>query len=114
MLKRVAKALNATLFGHMIARLGSFVLVPLFLGRWSASVYGEYLALFAAVSYLSGLDIGMQLATVNRLTKAYAKKDLDEYRLVQHSALTFYLCVAGGATVLAIFFRSVRHIKARI
>jgi len=102
MLKRVAKALNATLFGHLIARVGSFVLVPLFLSRWSASLYGEYMALFAAVSYLSGLDIGMQLAAVNRLTKAYSRKDLDEYRLVQHSALAFYLCVAAGATLLAI------------
>ena len=74
MLKRVAKALNATLFGHLIARVGSFVLVPLFLSRWSASLYGEYMALFAAVSYLSGLDIGMQLAAVNRLTKAYASE----------------------------------------
>jgi O-antigen/teichoic acid export membrane protein len=103
MLKRVAKALNATLFGHLIARAGSFVLVPLFLSRWSASLYGEYMALFASVSYLSGLDIGMQLAAVNRLTKAYAREDLDEYRLVQHSALAFYLCVATGTTLVAIF-----------
>ena len=30
MLKRVAKALNATLFGHLIARVGSFRLVSCF------------------------------------------------------------------------------------
>ena len=69
MLKRVAKALNATFFGHVIARLGSFLLVPLFLTYWAPIRYGEWLTMFAAVSYLATLDIGVQLAAVNRLTR---------------------------------------------
>jgi O-antigen/teichoic acid export membrane protein len=94
MLRRILPAANAIFVGHMIPRLGSIILVPLFLRTWSATLYGEYLALFAAVSYLSSLDIGMQQASVNRLTQAYAKGDLDDYRAVQHTMIAFYVVLA--------------------
>src|SRR5438132_7041137 len=83
-----------------LARVGSLVLVPLFLRYWSASLYGEYLAMFAVVSYLTSLNIGVQSAAVNRLTQAYATGDFDEYRSVQHTALAFYVTLAAAATVL--------------
>src|SRR6266404_3843111 len=83
-----------------MVRLGSLVLVPLFLRYWSAISYGEYLALFAAVGYLGSLDIGMQWAAVNRLTQAYARNDLDEYRIVQHSSLFFYVVLSASVTLL--------------
>ena len=100
MLRRVLPAANAIFLGHVIVRLGSLVLVPLFLRFWSPVSYGEYVALFAAVGYLASLDIGMQWAAVNRLTQAYARNDLDEYRTVQHSSLLFYLVISAGVTLL--------------
>lgn len=100
MLRRVLPAANAILIGHMIPKLGSVILVPLFLRHWTATLYGEYLALFAAVSYLSSLDVGVQQASVNRLTQAYAKEDLDQYRIVQHTTTAFYLGLATTVTIL--------------
>jgi O-antigen/teichoic acid export membrane protein len=100
MFRRILPAANAILIGHMIPRLGSIILVPLFLKTWSATLYGEYLALFAAISYLSSLDIGMQQASINRLTQAYAKGDLDEYRAIQQSAVAFYVILATVVTVI--------------
>ena len=100
MLRRVLPAANAIFLGHVMVRLGSLVLVPLFLRYWSPVSYGEYLALFAAVGYLGSLDIGMQWAAVNRLTQAYARNDLDEYRTVQHSSLFFYLLLSASVTLL--------------
>ncbi len=100
MLRRVLPAANAIFLGHVMVRLGSLVLVPLFLRYWSPISYGEYLALFAAVGYLGSLDIGMQWAATNRLTQAYARNDLDEYRTVQHSSLFFYLVISAGVTLL--------------
>jgi len=100
MLRRILPAANAIFIGHMIPRIGSIILVPLFLRNWSPTLYGEYLALFAAVSYLSSLDIGMQQASVNRLTQAYAKGALTEYRTVQHTTLVFYLMLATAVTCL--------------
>jgi O-antigen/teichoic acid export membrane protein len=73
-------------------------LVPLFLRYWTATQYGEYLTLFAAVAYLTGLDIGMQQATVNRLTQAYARNDLESYQRIQQTALLFYVVLATGVT----------------
>jgi O-antigen/teichoic acid export membrane protein len=101
MLRRVLHAANAIVCGHTLVRLGSLVLVPLFLRYWTATRYGEYVTLFAAVTYLTGLDIGMQQATVNRLTQAFARNDLEEYRSVQRTALTFYVVIATGITLLA-------------
>lgn len=104
MLRRVFNAANAILFAHLIVRLGALFLVPLYLRYWSPSLYGEYLALFAAVSYFTSLDIGVQQAAVNRLTQAYAKGEFEEYRSIQHTALAFYLVLAIGATCLAAGF----------
>src|SRR5260370_38462177 len=43
----------------------------------------------------------MQQAAINRLTKAYARGNFEEYRSVQHTALAFYLALAIGGTCLA-------------
>jgi O-antigen/teichoic acid export membrane protein len=101
MVKRIFRAINAIFFSHVIVRLGSLILVPLCLKYWTANLYGEYLALFASVSYLTSLDFGMQQAAVNRLTQAYARGELAEYRVVQHTALAFYLLLATTVTLAA-------------
>jgi O-antigen/teichoic acid export membrane protein len=107
MLRRVFSAANAIFFAHLIVRLGALFLVPLYLKYWSPSLYGEYLALSAVVSYFASLDIGMQQAAINRMTQAYAKGDFQEYRSVQHTALAFYLSLAiGGTCLAAIFFQA--------
>ena len=100
MLRRVLRAANAIFFAHLIVRLGALLLVPLYLKYWSPGFYGEYLALFAAVSYFASLDIGMQQAAINRLTQAHARGDMPEYRSVLHTATVFYLLLAIGATCL--------------
>lgn len=105
MLRRVFSAANAIFFAHLIVRMGALFLVPLYLKYWSASLYGEYLALSAVVSYFASLDIGMQQAAINRMTQAYARGDAEEYRSVQHTALAFYLALAmAGILLAAVFF----------
>lgn len=104
MFRRVLSAANAIFFAHLIVRLGALFLVPLYLRYWSPNLYGEYLALFAAVSYFASLDIGMQQAAINRLTQAYAKGDFEDYRSIQHTALAFYLVLAISTTCLVAGF----------
>src|SRR5260370_34838059 len=101
MLRRVFSAANAIFFAHLIVRLGALFLVPLYLKYWPTSLYGEYLALSAAVSYFASLDTGMQQAAINRLTKAYASDNFEEYRSVQHTPWPFYIALAIGATCRA-------------
>jgi O-antigen/teichoic acid export membrane protein len=104
MLKRVAHAFVAYFFGQGIGVVASLLLVPLYLHVWSPALYGEWLALYSVVAYLSSLDLGVQTYAVNRLTQAYARGDLHEYREVQHTAFAFYFCLALlGSVALTAF-----------
>jgi len=104
---RVVQSLTAILSGKILLTIGSLLLVPLYLTHWSPTVYGEWLALSAAVAYLSALDLGMNMGAVNRLTQAYAHGDTAEYTAVQRAGLAFYGWVAltgtmGLAAVVAV------------
>jgi len=104
MLKRVAHAFLAFFFGQGLGIAAALLLVPLYLHVWSPALYGEWLALYSVVAYLSSFDLGVQTYAINRLTQAYARGDLQEYRRVQHTAFAFYFCLAllGSAALAAI------------
>jgi O-antigen/teichoic acid export membrane protein len=104
MLKRALHAFVAFCFGQGIATVGYLFLVPLYLHVWPASLYGEWLALGSVVAYFSCLHLGVQTWAVNRLTHAYARGEMEEYRRVRDTAFGFYFCLAlAGSTVLAVF-----------
>lgn len=100
MLRRVVKAAVATLSAQGITILSNLLLVPLFLRHWSPLVYGEWLALSSLTAYLSTVDMGVSIFGVNKLTQAYARGDMGEYRLYQSTFLGFYLVVASAGTLL--------------
>ncbi|HEY0566254.1 MAG TPA: hypothetical protein VGC88_11755, partial [Terriglobales bacterium] len=99
-MRRLLQSLNALLIGQVITRLGSFFMIPLYLHFWSAVQYGEWITLFAAVGYLYTLDVGMQVAAVNRLTQLYARDDFAAYRRLQASCVVGYAGLALLGTVL--------------
>ena len=76
MLKRLIQGIGANFLGQVINVASRVLLVPLFLTAWGAQVYGEWLILSSVVAYLSLTDLGGQLYIVNRLTQAYAQKDI--------------------------------------
>ena len=100
MLKRLVHAFLAFSFGQAVVILTNILLVPLYLRVWTPAVYGEWLAIYSVVMYLSNLDLGMQTYVLNRLTQSYARRDMRDYTEQQHSAVAFYLALAGGGTVL--------------
>ncbi len=97
---RVLRGLAALVCGQGIRTLGHLMLVPLYLRYWSATAYGEWLALASLTGYLSAFDLGVNTAGVNRLTQEYARGDLGAYARYQASALTFYAVVAGAGSLL--------------
>jgi len=111
MLKRIAHAFVAFFFGKGIGVVASLLLVPLYLHVWSLALYGEWLALYSVVAYLSNLDFSVQTYAVNRLTQVYAKGDLNEYRLIQHTAFKFYVGIATIGTVAVALFALFAPIK---
>jgi len=85
------QGIGANFLGQLI-NLGSRVLlVPLFLTAWGAQVYGEWLLLTSIVAYLSLTDLGGQIYIVNRLTQAYAQKDIPLFRQILHTGLKLFL-----------------------
>jgi O-antigen/teichoic acid export membrane protein len=104
MLKRAFYAFVAFFFGQGIGIAGYLLLVPLYLHVWPASLYGEWLTLGSVVAYFSTFHLGVQTYAVNRLTQAYARGDMEEYRRVRDTAFAFYLGVAlVGSAVLGAF-----------
>ena len=108
--------------GQMLNTLLSLILVPLYLAHWPVAVYGEWMALSSVVAYFALFDFGMNAAAANVMTAAYARQEVARFRMIQASAMVFYLCVAVAITivvgVLAVCFRlpawiGVRHIPAR-
>jgi O-antigen/teichoic acid export membrane protein len=103
LLRRVGKAFIALLSGQVLTIVAQLLLVPLFLKFWSVTVYGEWLALSSLVAYLSTFDFGTNMAAVNRMTQAWAKRDVRSYKKTQHTAIAFYLVIAiAGTVILAI------------
>ena len=97
---RILGGLGALAAGQGLRTAGHLLLVPLYLRYWSATRYGEWLALSSLASYLSTLDIGLNTAGINRLTQAYARGDRQAYARYQDSALAFYALVAGAGTIV--------------
>ncbi len=93
--KRVIWGSLFNILGEGIGILKNLLLVPLFLGSWGILVYGEWLAIYALVGYLTLANIGMQSFVINRLTQAYARGNLEEFTEIFHSALRLYLIIAG-------------------
>ena len=99
--RRVTKGVLANMLGQVINGGGQVLLIPIFLAYWGRQLYGEWLTLSAAITYLAMLDFGMQMFLVNRLNQCYVRGDYKEYARSLHSALLFSLAVAGAALVLA-------------
>lgn len=102
-LGRVGNASVAMLFAQVINMASNLLLVPLFLLVWSVQLYGEWVTLTALVAYLSTMDMGVGLYGVNKLTQAYARKEIREYRRYQSTFLAFYLTGAVLGTILLAF-----------
>jgi O-antigen/teichoic acid export membrane protein len=99
-LGRVGATLSALVLGQVIVRLGGLLLVPLFLRRWSATEYGEWLALAALAGYLALADPSIHLAAVNALTQAHARGDVAAFRRLHRSALLTYAGLAAVGSLL--------------
>lgn len=114
MLKRLLRSISALFAGQVLNAVGNLLLVPLFLARWPAGIYGEWMALSAMVAYFSVTDLGMNSAAANAMTAAYARGDLDQYRYLQGSAMAFYVVIALSVSLLVGFLTMILPIPAWI
>jgi O-antigen/teichoic acid export membrane protein len=105
---RLLHGTGAGVFSYGIAITGNLLLLPLYLRFWSVAVYGEWMALYSAVNYLTNLDFGLTFAAINSATIAYARGDIRTFRRVQGTTWAISLLIAGIG-ILAVVILSVAY-----
>jgi O-antigen/teichoic acid export membrane protein len=105
-LLRIGKLFGAQNAGQLITILTQLLLPPAFLHAYGVSLYGQWLALGAAITYLSTFNYGLQTYTNMQMTIHYSRGELQETREVQSAGLRILLTtfVIFNTLLLAIFF----------
>lgn len=122
-LRRILKLLGAFFMSQGVTTLSQLIVPPIFLHRYPHGVemYGEWIALTAAVSYLGTLNSGIQTYGNTQMTLHYNRGEIKETKVVQSSALRIMMMmvlVAAGAGVATLFmpiasWMGLRHISSR-
>src|SRR5271163_2106613 len=102
-LRRILKMLLAFVTGQAVTVFSQLLIPPLFLHRFAngIAVYGEWITLSAAVSYLGSLNYGVQTYAINQMTIYRNRGEIDECRRVQASALRLLFWVMLAVLPLA-------------
>jgi O-antigen/teichoic acid export membrane protein len=107
-LQRILRMLMSFFTGQGVTIVSQLLIPPFFLLRYAdgVEVYGEWVALSAAVTYLSTLNYGIQTYANNQMTIEYNRGSVDGAKTLQASALRLLLLVVGVLSVvgLAVFF----------
>ncbi|RRA49817.1 lipopolysaccharide biosynthesis protein [Acidipila sp. EB88] len=103
-LRRIAKLFAAQNANQLVVVLQQVLLPPAFLRIMGTSLYGQWLALSAAVSYLATFNYGLQTYTNMQMTIHYNRGEVQECREVQSAGLRI---VCGAYLAVAIVFLAV-------
>ncbi len=110
-IRRIVKLFAAQNANQIVVMLTQFLLPAAFLHVFGKSIYGQWLALSAAVSYLGTLNYGLQTYTNMQMTIHYNRGEVQECREVQSAGLRIVLAGFFGAAVvlLLVFLLPVNH-----
>jgi O-antigen/teichoic acid export membrane protein len=106
-LQRILRMLASFFTGQGVSIISQLLVPPFFLLRYAegVEVYGEWVALSAAVTYLSTLNYGIQTFASNQMTIEYNRGEVAAAKTLQASALRLLLLVVGvlGIAGLGVF-----------
>jgi len=105
-LRRILKLLGAFFMSQGVATLSQLIVPPIFLHRYPHGVemYGEWVALTAAVSYLTTLHGGIQTYANNQMTLHYNRGEVTEAKTVQSNAMRIMMMMALLAAGIGVAF----------
>jgi uncharacterized integral membrane protein len=98
-LGRVSKLFAAQNATQVVSLLTQLLLPPIFLRSYGVTLYGEWLALSAAIGYLSTIN-GLQTYTNMQMTIHYNRGEVEECVQVQSAGLRILLSIFGAIAVL--------------
>lgn len=98
--ERLTKGLAALIYQRAVVVGGQVLAVPVFLTRWGAAGYGEWVALTALASYLSYTNIGVPGAVRADMAMAHGRDD--QRQMVESFQTSFVLvgALSGAAGLL--------------
>jgi O-antigen/teichoic acid export membrane protein len=106
-LQRILRMLASFFTGQGVSIISQLLVPPFFLLRYTdgVEVYGEWVALSAAVTYLGTLNYGIQTFANNQMTIEYNRGAVDVAKGLQAGALRLLLLVIGivGVAAAAVF-----------
>lgn len=104
-LGRIGKLFAAQNAGQLVTVFTQLLLPPAFLHAYGVGLYGQWLALSAAITYLSTFNYGLQTYTNMQTTIHYNRGELQEAREVQSAGLRILLAafLLINAALLVIF-----------
>lgn len=89
--KRIVKMFAAGNGAQIVTVITQLILPAAFLKSYGIALYGEWLALSAAIGYLSTLNFGLQTYTYMQMTIHYSRGEVEECRYVQSAGLRMLL-----------------------
>lgn len=104
--KRIFSASFQATISQILNVIQQLALTPLFLRSWGANTYGEWLVIFATISYLTVIDFGIGHYIVNKLSILWSKKDLRGFHIAYHSGFLVIAIMGGVFLVLLIIISS--------
>lgn len=90
-LSRIGKLFGAQNAAQLVTILTQLLLPPAFLHAYGVSLYGQWLALGAAIAYLSTFNYGLQTYTNMQMTIHFNRGEVQETREVQSAGLRILL-----------------------
>ena len=103
-LQRILRMLASFFTGQGVSIISQLLVPPFFLLRYAdgVEVYGEWVALSAAATYLSTLNYGIQTYANNQMTIDYNRGEVTAAKTLQGSAFRLLLLVIGSLGVLGL------------
>jgi O-antigen/teichoic acid export membrane protein len=99
-LGRISKLFAAQNATQVVSLLTQLLLPPIFLHSYGVTIYGEWLALSAAIGYLSTVNYGIQTYTNMQMTIHYNRGEVEECVHLQSGGLFILLVVFASLAVL--------------
>ena len=98
--KRVVQGAGANAYSTGVTALIQLCSVPLLLGSWGATLYGEWLVLVALPVYLAAMDFGVCQSAGTDITIRRSRGDMEGAQAVFQSAIVLVLGVTVAAFLL--------------
>src|SRR5215831_16169504 len=90
---RIGKVFAAQNLSQIVTVLSQLLVPAAFLHAYGVKLYGEWLALSAAITYLGTFNYGLQTYSNMQMTIHYSRGELQETREVQSAGLRILLAV---------------------